>query len=79
MIDDLAGRTLCSAGTNTEALANDVKYGGNCAAAEKVGVILAERARMKGIRTVAFDRNGMRFHGRVRALAEAARKSGLEF
>ncbi len=79
LIDDMAGRTLCSAGTNTKELAGEVKYGGNCPAAEKVGRALAERARMQGIRKVAFDRNGRKFHGRVRALAEAARKSGLDF
>ena len=79
LIDDMAGRTLCSAGTNTKSLAGEIKYGGNCPAAEKVGHVLAERARMKGIRKVAFDRNGMKFHGRVRALADAARKSGLDF
>ena len=79
LIDDMTGRTLCSAGTNTIDLADQIKYGGNCPAAEKVGSILAERARMQGIRKVAFDRNGRKFHGRVRALAEAARKSGLDF
>jgi len=79
LIDDMAGRTLCSAGTNTKALAEEVKYGGNCPAAEKVGAVLAERARMQGIRKVAFDRNGLKYHGRVRALADAARKSGLDF
>ena len=79
LIDDMAGRTLCSAGTNTKDFAGEIKYGGNCPAAEKVGHALAERARMQGIRKVAFDRNGRKFHGRVRALAEAARKSGLDF
>ncbi|MCG8406422.1 MAG: 50S ribosomal protein L18 [Phycisphaerales bacterium] len=79
LIDDITGRTLCSAGTNTKALGDEIKYGGNCEAAAKIGQILAERARMQGIRKVAFDRNGLRYHGRVKALAEAARKSGLEF
>ncbi len=79
LIDDQSGRTLCSAGTQSKSLAGDLKYGGNCKAAEKVGQVLAERARMQGIRKVAFDRGGMRYHGRVKALAEAARKAGLEF
>ncbi len=79
LIDDLGGKTLCSAGTQSKALAGELKYGGNCRAAQKVGQVLAERARMQGIRKVAFDRNGMRYHGRVKALAEAARKAGLEF
>lgn len=79
LIDDISGRTLCSAGTNTKAVEGQVKYGGNCQAAEMIGKLLAEQARMHGIRQVAFDRNGRRFHGRIKALAEAARKSGLEF
>lgn len=79
LIDDINGRTLCSAGTSSKTLSDEMKYGGNCEAAAKIGQILAERARMQGIRMVAFDRNGLRYHGRVKALAEAARKSGLEF
>lgn len=79
IIDDLSGRTLCAANTKQKDIAESVKYGGNCAAAAVVGQILAERARMQGIKQVAFDRNGLRYHGRVKALAEAARKAGLEF
>ena len=79
LIDDIAGRTLCGVSTTGKALADSIKYGGNCESAAKIGQALAERARMQGIRTVAFDRNGMRFHGRVKALAEAAREAGLEF
>ncbi|MFQ5428804.1 MAG: 50S ribosomal protein L18 [Phycisphaerae bacterium] len=79
LIDDVRGHTLCSAATDSKLLSGEVKYGGNCAAAAKVGQMLAERARMQGIRAVAFDRNGFRFHGRVKAMAEAARKAGLEF
>jgi large subunit ribosomal protein L18 len=79
LIDDISGRTLASAGTNTKALADQVNSGGNCKAAEVVGQILAERARMKGIKRVCFDRGGRRYHGRIKALAEAARKTGLEF
>lgn len=79
LIDDLSGRTLCNADSHAKDLRDAIRYGGNCAAATKIGQILAERARMQGIRVVSFDRNGMRYHGRVAALAEAARKAGLEF
>ena len=78
LIDDLNGRTLCSADTKTKALAAELKYGGNCSAAAEVGRALAERARMQDIRRVSFDRNGLRYHGRVKALAEAAHEAGLE-
>ncbi len=79
LIDDIAGRTLCSAGTRVKDMADAIKYGGNCEAAAKIGQLLAERAVMQGIRKVSFDRNGLRYHGRVKALAESARKAGLEF
>lgn len=79
IIDDISGRTLCAASTLQKDIAEAVKYGGNCAAAAKIGQILAERARMQGIRLIAFDRTGLRYHGRIKALAEAARKAGLEF
>jgi large subunit ribosomal protein L18 len=79
LIDDVAGQTLCAASTLGKEMAGQVKKGGNKAAASAVGLILAERARMKGIRKIAFDRSGYRYHGRVKALAEAARKAGLEF
>ncbi|OWY73219.1 50S ribosomal protein L18 [cyanobacterium TDX16] len=79
LIDDVSGKTLCSAGTNSKALAGQAKNGGNCAAAALVGKHLAEQARMHGIRAAAFDRGGRRYHGRLKALAEAARKTGLEF
>lgn len=79
LVDDVAGRTICEAGSNSKSLREQLKNGGNVPAAEVVGRLLAERARMKGIRQAAFDRNGYRYHGRVKALADAARKSGLEF
>lgn len=79
LIDDISGQTLCSAGTNTKSLAGASKNGGNCDAAQAVGRLLGERARMQGIRQVAFDRNRYRYHGRVKSLADAARKTGLEF
>jgi len=79
LIDDISGTTLCNACTRSKDLRDSIQYGGNCAAAAKVGQMIAERARMKGIRAISFDRNGMRYHGRVAALAESARKAGLEF
>lgn len=79
IIDDIAGKTLCSATTQAKDVVSSVKYGGNKAAAEHIGQLLAERARMQGIRKVAFDRNGLKYHGRIKALADAARKAGLEF
>ncbi len=77
LIDDLTGRTLASASSTEKG--TDVGHGGNCPAATKVGTVLADRASKAGIQTVIFDRNGYRFHGRVKALAEAARKGGLKF
>lgn len=79
LIDDLSGRTLCAASSRDKTLAGQLKHGGNQAAAKVIGHLLGERARMQGIRKVAFDRNGYKYHGRVKALAEAARETGLAF
>jgi large subunit ribosomal protein L18 len=79
LIDDTVGRTLCAASSSNKGLRDQIKDGGNCKAAAMVGQILAERARMHGIKQAAFDRNGYKYHGRVKALAEAARKTGLSF
>lgn len=79
LIDDLSGRTLCSAATISKSLAGATAHGGNCDAAAKVGRAIAEKARMQNIKEVAFDRNGFRYHGRVKALADAAREAGLVF
>jgi large subunit ribosomal protein L18 len=79
LIDDIAGRTLCAASSRDKSLAGQLKHGGNAAAAKVVGHLLGERARMQGIRKAAFDRNGYKYHGRVKALAEAARETGLAF
>ncbi|GGH15103.1 50S ribosomal protein L18 [Silvibacterium dinghuense] len=75
VIDDLAGATLVSAST----VADKVKTGGNVAAAKEVGKLVAERAQEKGIKKVVFDRGGYLYHGRIKALADAAREAGLEF
>jgi len=79
VIDDSKGATLASAGTTESDLQKQVKYGGNKAAAETIGRTIAERALAAGIKQVSFDRGGAKYHGRVAALAEAARKSGLSF
>lgn len=76
LIDDLTGRTLVSASTNEKGKDG---YGGNASAAEQVGATLAERAKAAGIETAVFDRNGFRYHGRIKALADGARKGGLQF
>ncbi len=79
LIDDDTGRTLAAAGSLEEAGANASKEGGKCGTAALVGTLLAQRAKEHGITKAVFDRNGFRFHGRVKALADAARKGGLEF
>jgi large subunit ribosomal protein L18 len=79
VVDDSVGKTLASASTADGELAKALKYGGNKTAAEAVGKAIAERAKKAGVSKVRFDRGACRFHGRVAALAEAARKSGLEF
>ena len=79
VIDDRAGRTLASASSLDEAVRAQIRGGGNLAAAKVVGKVVAERARAQGIENVVFDRGGYRYHGRVQALAEAAREAGLKF
>ena len=79
LIDDDAGVTLCSASTVAEAVKKDVAYGGNIKAAVAVGQRLAEMAKEKGIQLAAFDRGHYRYHGRIKALADAAREGGLKF
>ena len=79
IVDDDRGLTLCQAGTRDKDLRGQIGYGGNRSAAGEVGKLLAERAKTKGIERVMFDRNGRRFHGRLKALADAARKEGLQF
>jgi large subunit ribosomal protein L18 len=80
IIDDEAGRTLVAASTRDQAIREEVaKKTGNKNAAAAVGRVLAQRALEAGIREVAFDRRSYRYHGRVAALADAARQSGLQF
>ena len=77
IIDDVHGRTLAAA--SSAAKSSGLAGGGNVASAREVGRLIAERAKEKGIRRVVFDRGGFLYHGRVRAVAEAAREAGLEF
>jgi large subunit ribosomal protein L18 len=78
VIDDLKGATIVSA-NSAEGKKGERKTGGNVASAKEVGKAIAERAKAKGIKQVVFDRGGYIYHGRVKALAEAAREAGLEF
>jgi len=79
VIDDGAGKTLCSAASNEKDVRAQEKRGANVAAAKAVGSLVARRASEKGITTVVLDRGGFRYHGRVKALADAAREGGLKF
>lgn len=79
IIDASGGRVLAAASTLEAELRSSLKNGGNVAAATAVGKRIAEKARQAGISKVAFDRSGFKYHGRVKALADAARENGLEF
>ena len=79
VIDDRTGRTLAAASSLDKEMRKQLKGGGNVAAAKVVGRAIAERARSAGIEQVVFDRGGYKYHGRVQALAEAAREKGLKF
>jgi len=78
-IDDDRGATLAQASTVDKALRGKLKSGGNAAAAKSVGSLLAERLKVAGLTRVVFDRGGHVYHGRIKALAEAAREAGLDF
>ena len=79
VIDDTTGNTLVAVSTLTEDIRSSEGHKGNIAAAGRVGKLLAERARAANVTRVVFDRNGFLYHGRVKALADAAREGGLEF
>ena len=79
LIDDSTGKTLVSASTLEGSFRKDGMYGGNRAAAESVGKLIAERAVAAGIKRVAFDRGPYKYHGRVASMADGARAAGLEF
>ena len=76
VIDDRAGRTIVSASSDEK---NAAANGGNLAGAKEIGKLIAERAKAQGVAQVVFDRGGYLYHGRVKALADAAREAGLEF
>src|SRR5437868_1600795 len=79
VIDDANGRTLVSASSLEKEMRGALKNGANVAAAKTVGKLVAERAAAKGIKDVVFDRGGYLYHGRIKALADAAREGGLNF
>ncbi|WP_029009715.1 50S ribosomal protein L18 [Azospirillum halopraeferens] len=78
IIDDAGGRTLAASSLEKE-LREQLKHGGNVEAAKRIGALIAERAKAAGVTEVVFDRGGYLYHGRVKALAEAAREGGLSF
>jgi large subunit ribosomal protein L18 len=79
IIDDNDGKTIVAASSRDAELQDKVKNGGNVKAAEAVGELISKKAKTKKIKSVVFDRGGYIYHGRVKALADAARKGGLEF
>ena len=79
VIDDRVGKTLVSASSSDKETKKGLKGGGNVAAAKVVGKTIAQRAKAAGIEKVVFDRGGYKYHGRVKALADAAREAGLKF
>lgn len=79
IIDDAAGRTLVAASSLDKGLKGALKTGADMAAAKEVGQLLARKAKEAGIEAVVFDRGGYKYHGRVKALADAAREGGLAF
>jgi large subunit ribosomal protein L18 len=79
LINDEEGKTLCAASSVEEGLRGKQKRGSNVAAAKAVGQLIADRAKEKGISAVVFDRGGFQYHGRIKALADAAREGGLKF
>jgi large subunit ribosomal protein L18 len=79
VIDDANGVTVAAASSIDKTLKSGLKTGANVSAAEQVGKLIAERALAAGVKEVVFDRGGYMFHGRVKALADAAREGGLSF
>ncbi|WP_448189876.1 50S ribosomal protein L18 [Azospirillum sp. sgz301742] len=79
IIDDAGGRTVAAASSLEKDLRTQLKHGGNVEAAKRIGALIAERAKAAGVTEVVFDRGGNLYHGRVKALAEAAREGGLSF
>ena len=79
VVDDSTGRTLASASTRDKTVRSQVANGGNCDAAAKIGSLIAEKVSAAGIKSVRLDRGHNKYHGRVKAFADAAREGGLQF
>ncbi len=79
LIDDSSGKTLVAASTMDEEIRSGLKHGGNVDAAKRVGTSIAQKALVKNIKLIVFDRGGYQYHGCVKALADAAREQGLQF
>ena len=79
VVDDAKGHTIAAASTREKALADGLDSTTNIAAAQKIGEAIASKAKQAGVTQVVFDRSGLKYHGRVKALADAAREAGLEF
>jgi large subunit ribosomal protein L18 len=79
IVNDMDGKTLAAASSVVGEVRGDLKNGGNIAAAKRVGKAIADRAKAAGVTAVAFDRGGRHYHGRIKALADAAREGGLKF
>lgn len=78
IIDDNSAKTLVASSTRDKDVRAEISNGGNCSAAEKIGELIAKKALAAGIKQVAFDRHGFKYHGRIKALADAARRAGLD-
>ena len=79
VVNDQTAQTICAASSLDKEVRKQIKGGGNISASKVVGKVIAERAKEKGVDKVVFDRGGYQYHGRVQALAEAAREAGLKF
>jgi large subunit ribosomal protein L18 len=79
VIDDVTGRTLAAAATTEKSLAGDASLRANCTTAAVIGKLVAERSKGANVSKVVFDRGGFQYHGKVKALADAAREGGLDF
>lgn len=79
LIDDIDGKTLCAVSTSDKGFREKHKTGGNVKAAELLGEMISKLAQSKGVKKVVFDRSGYLYHGRIKSLADSARKAGLEF
>jgi large subunit ribosomal protein L18 len=79
LVDDSTGKVITGVSTLTAEVKSDMKYGGNAESAKKIGEVIAKKALDLGIKEILFDRNGFKYHGRVKALAEGAREAGLIF